>query len=74
MKSASAIEILDQAKVSVVVSPERYKVNIQNVAIIFGPRKSSKSILTFSNVHIVATSESVQASNSDVSHEVSSLR
>ena len=48
-------EILDEAKTSVVVSLEHFKLNIQVVGVIFGPRKISRSVLKFSKIHIIGT-------------------
>ena len=66
--------IMDLAKVSVAIFTVHSAFYNQVVGIIFGPRKSYKSVLRFSKVHIVGTSDFVQGSTSVVSHAVLSLR
>ena len=54
--SLSHCKILDQSELFLVIFPEYFEVYIQVVGIVFGPRKLSKSVLTFAKVHIVGTS------------------
>ena len=48
-------KILEQAKVSVVVSFEHFKFNIQVVGVFFGPWKKCKNVLKVSKVHLSGT-------------------
>ena len=61
-------EVLDQAKISIVISLEHLKFKIQVVGITFEPKKTPKSVLTFSKVHIIGTSCLVQGNFSVASH------
>ena len=45
--------ILDQSELFLVIFPEYFEFYIQKVGIVFGPKKLSKSVLTFAKVHIV---------------------
>ena len=56
--------IMDRAKVSVVIFLVHFVFHNRVVRIIFGPRKSIKSVLVFSKVHIVGSSEIVQGGSS----------
>ena len=49
----SHCKILDQSELFLVFFPENFEFYIQVVGIVFGPRKLSKSVLTFAKVHIV---------------------
>ena len=51
----SHCKILDRLEHFVVHFVENIEFYIQDVAIFFGPRNSSKSVLTFAKVHIVGT-------------------
>ena len=51
----SHCNILDQSELFLVIFLENFEFYIQVVGIVFGPKKSSKSVLTFAKVHIVGT-------------------
>ena len=53
---SSHCKILDQSELFVVIFREYIEFYIQVVGVVFGPKKSSKSVLTFAKVLIVGTS------------------
>ena len=52
----SHCKILDQSELFILISLEYFEFYIQGFGILFGPRKSSGSVLTFAKVYIVGTS------------------
>ena len=70
----SHCKILDHAKVYVVIFLEHLKFYIQVIGIVFGPKKLTKSVLTFWKVHIGGTSEFFEGSSSVVCRKIWSLR
>ena len=69
----SHCKFLNQVRIYVVVFLQHFKFYIQVIGINLRPRKSTKSVLTFSKVHQVCTKEVVSGSSSVVSHKVWSM-